>query len=89
MQSIKDGDVVFKVKEGDNRGGVCSTSSTKKRTLQDILQFKLTNVELPSNLTQITYCILQEVVLRHYNTVKLNQKTWLLNAVQAIYSIKQ
>jgi hypothetical protein len=88
MQSIKDGDVVFKVKEGDNRGSVCSTSSTKKRTLQDILQFQFKNVEIPSVLTQITYCILQEIVLRHYNAIRLNQKVWSLNSVEAIFSIK-
>jgi hypothetical protein len=88
MQTIKDGDVVFKVKEGDNRGSVCSTSSTKKRTLQDILQFKFKNVEIPSVLTQVTYCILQEVVLRHYNAIRLNQKVWSLNSVEAIFSIK-
>jgi hypothetical protein len=87
MQSIKDGDIVFKIKEGGNRGSVCATSPTMKRTLQDILQFKLTNVSIPSNITQITYCILQEIVLRHYNSVKLNDKIWMLNAVEAIYSI--
>jgi hypothetical protein len=88
MQSIKDGDVVFKVKEGDNRGSVCSTSSTKKRTLQDLLQFKFKNVEIPSVLTQVTYCILQEIVLRHYNAIRLNQKVWSLNSIEAIFSIK-
>jgi hypothetical protein len=88
MQSIKDGDVVFKVKEGDNRGSVCSTSSTKKRTLQDILQFKFKDIDIPSVLTQITYCILQEIVLRHYNAIRLNQKVWFLNSVEAIFSIK-
>ena len=87
MQSIKDGDVVFKIKEGGNRGSVCATSPTMKRTLQDILQFKLINVVVPSNITQITYCILQEIVLRHYSSVRLNDKTWILNAVEAIYSI--
>jgi hypothetical protein len=87
MQSTKDGDIVFKVKEGGNRGSVCATSPTMKRTLQDILQFKLTNVSVHSNITQITHCILQEVALRHYNSVKLNDKTWMLNAVEAIYSI--
>jgi hypothetical protein len=87
MQSIKDGDVVFKIKEGGNRGSVCATSPTMKRTLQDILQFKLTNINVPSNITQITYCILQEILLRHYNSVRLNDKTWILNAVEAIYSI--
>jgi hypothetical protein len=87
MQSIKDGDIVFKIKEGGNRGSVCATSPTMKRTLQDLLQFKLTNVNVPSNMTQITYCILQEVVLRHYNRVKLNDKIWMLNPVEAIYSI--
>jgi hypothetical protein len=87
MQSIKDGDIVFKIKEGGNRGSVCATSPTMKRTLQDILQFKLTNVNVPSNITQITYCILQEIVLRHYSSVRLNDKTWILNAVEAIYSI--
>jgi len=87
MQSIKHGDVVFKIKEGGNRGSVCATSPTMKRTLQDILQFKLTNVNVPSNITQITYCILQEIVLRHYSSVRLNDKTWILNAVEAIYSI--
>ena len=87
MQSIKDGDIVFKIKEGGNRGSVCATSPTMKRTLQDLLQFKLTNVNVPSNMTQITYCILQEVVLRHYNRVKLNDKLWMLNPVEAIYSI--
>jgi hypothetical protein len=56
-------------------------------TLQDILQFKLTNVSVPSNITQITHCILQEIALRYYNSVKLNDKTWMLNAVEAIYSI--
>ena len=88
MQTIKDGDIVFKVKEGENRGSICSTSSTKKRTLQDILQFKFKNVDIPSVLTQITYCILQEIVLRHYNAIQLNQKTWLLNLIEAIFSIK-
>ena len=87
MQSIKDGDIVFKIKEGGNRGSVCATSPTMKRTLQDILQFKLTNINVPSNITQITYCILQEVVLRHYSSVKLNDKVWLLNPVEAIYSV--
>ena len=87
MQSIKDGDIVFKIKEGGNRGSVCATSPTMKRTLQDILQFKLTNVVVPSSITQITHCILQEVVLRHYNSVKLNDKIWILNAVEAIYSV--
>ncbi len=87
MQSIKDGDIVFKIKEGGNRGSVCATSPTMKRTLQDILQFKLTNVNVPSSITQITYCILQEIVLRHYSSVQLNDKTWILNAVEAIYSI--
>ena len=87
MQSIKDGDIVFKIKEGGNRGSVCATSPTMKRTLQDILQFKLTNVVVPSNITQITYCILQEIALRHYSSVKLNDKTWILNAVEAVYSI--
>jgi hypothetical protein len=87
MQSIKDGDIVFKIKEGGNRGSVCATSPTMKRTLQDLLQFKLTNVNVPSNMTQITYCILQEVVMRHYNRVKLNDKLWMLNPVEAIYSI--
>jgi hypothetical protein len=87
MQSIKDGDIVFKIKEGGNRGSVCATSPTMKRTLQDILQFKLTNVVVPSNITQITYCILQEIVLRHYSSVRLNDKIWILNAVEAIYSI--
>jgi hypothetical protein len=87
MQSIKDGDIVFKIKEGGNRGSVCATSPTMKRTLQDILQFKLTNINVPSNMTQITHCILQEVVLRHYNSVKLNDKIWILNPVEAIYSI--
>jgi hypothetical protein len=87
MQSIKDGDIVFKIKEGGNRGSVCATSPTMKRTLQDILQFKLTNVVVPSSITQITHCILQEMVLRHYNSVKLNDKIWILNAVEAIYSV--
>jgi hypothetical protein len=87
MQSIKDGDIVFKIKEGGNRGSVCATSPTMKRTLQDILQFKLTNVNVPSNITQITYCIIQEIVLRHYSSVRLNDKIWILNAVEAIYSI--
>ena len=87
VQSIKDGDVVFKIKEGGNRGSVCATSPTMKRTLQDILQFNLTNVDVSSNITQITYGILQEIALRHYNSVKLNGKVWMLNAVEAIYSI--
>jgi hypothetical protein len=87
MQTVKDGDVVFKIKEGENRGSICATSPTMKRTLQDILQFKFTNVKTPSNITQITYCILQEIVLRHYSSVKLNDKIWTLNAVEAIYSI--
>jgi hypothetical protein len=87
MQSIKDGDVVFKIKEGGNRGSICATSPTMKRSLQDILQFNLTNVIVPSNVTQITHCILQEIVLRHYNSVNVNGKVWMLNAVEAIYSI--
>jgi hypothetical protein len=87
MQSIKDGDVVFKIKEGGNRGSICATSPTMKRSLQDILQFNLTNVNVLSNITQITYCILQEIVLRHYNSIKLNGKVWMLNAIEAIYSI--
>jgi len=87
MQSIKDGDVVFKIKEGGNRGSICATSPTMKRSLQDILQFNLASVNVPSNITQITHCILQEIVLRHYNNVKLNDKVWMLNAVEAIYSI--
>lgn len=87
MQSIKDSDVVFKVKEGGNRGSVCATSPTMKRTLQDILDFKFTNVKIPSSIVQIVYCILQEIVLRHYNSIKLNDKVWMLNAVEAIYSI--
>jgi hypothetical protein len=87
-QSLKDG-VVFKVKENQNRGSVCSTSPTKKRTLQDILQqynFKQ-SIEIPPNLTQISYCILQEIILHFYNDVKLNNKRWNLNMVEAIYSI--
>ena len=87
MQSIKDGDVVFKIKEGGNRGSVCATSPTLKRSLQDILQFKFNSVNVPSNIIQITHCITQEIVLRHYNSVKLNDKIWILNAVEAIYSI--
>jgi hypothetical protein len=87
MQTIKDGDIAFKIKEGGNRGSVCATSPTMKRSLQDILQFKFTNLNVPSNITQITYCILQEIVLRHYSSVKLNDKIWILNAVEAIYSI--
>ena len=89
MQSIKDGDVVFKIKEGRgaNRGSVCATSPTLKRSLQDILQFKFNSVNVPSNIIQITHCITQEIVLRHYNSVKLNDKIWMLNAVEAIYSI--
>jgi hypothetical protein len=87
MQSIKDGDVVFKIKERGNRGSICATSPTMKRSLQDILQFNLANVNVPSNVTQITHCILQEIVLRHYNSVSVNGKVWMLNAVEAIYSI--
>ena len=87
-QSIKDG-VAFKIKENQNRGSVCSASPTKKRTLQDILQqynFKKP-VEVPQNLTQITYCILQEIILHYYNGIKLNNKRWNLNMVEAIYSV--
>ena len=59
-QTIIDG-VVFKIKENQNRGSVCSTSPTKKRTLQDIIeQYNFKNaIEIPQSLTQITYCILQ------------------------------
>jgi len=87
-QSVKDG-VAFKIKENQNRGSVCSASPTKKRTLQDILQqynFKKP-VEVPQNLTQITYCILQEIILHYYNGIKLNNKRWNLNMVEAIYSV--
>jgi hypothetical protein len=87
-QSIKDG-VAFKVKESQNRGSVCSTSPTKKRTLQDIIQqYKFQHpIEIPQNLTQITYCILQEIILSYYNHIKLSNKIWNLNMVEAIYSI--
>ena len=87
-QSIKDG-VAFKVKESQNRGSVCSTSPTKKRTLQDIIQqYKFQHpIEIPQNLTQITYCILQEIILSYYNHIKLSNKRWNLNMVEAIYSI--
>jgi hypothetical protein len=87
-QYVKDG-VAFKIKENQNRGSVCSTSPTKKRTLQDILQeynFKQP-VEVPQNLTQITYCILQEIILHYYNGIKLNNKRWNLNMVEAVYSV--
>jgi len=87
-QSVKDG-VAFKIKENQNRGSVCSASPTKKRTLQDILQqynFKQA-VEVPQNLTQITYCILQEIILHYYNDIKLNDKRWNLNMVEALYSV--
>jgi hypothetical protein len=87
-QSVKDG-VAFKIKENQNRGSVCSASPTKKRTLQDILQqynFKQP-VEVPQNLTQITYCILQEIILHYYNDIKLNDKRWNLNMVEAVYSV--
>jgi hypothetical protein len=87
-QSIKDG-VAFKVKESQNRGSVCSTSPTKKRTLQDILQqYKFEHsIDIPQNLTQITYCILQEIILQFYNHIKLNNKRWNLHMVEVIYSI--
>jgi hypothetical protein len=87
-QFIKDG-VAFKVKESQNRGSVCSTSPTKKRTLQDILeQYKFEHsIDIPQNLTQITYCILQEIILQFYNHIKLNNKRWNLHMVEAIYSI--
>ena len=87
-QSVKDG-AAFKIKENQNRGSVCSASPTKKRTLQDILQqynFKQP-VEVPQNLTQITYCILQEIILHYYNDIKLNDKRWNLNMVEAVYSV--
>ena len=87
-QSVKDG-VAFKIKENQNRGSVCSASPTKKRTLQDILQqynFKQP-IEIPQNLTQITYCILQEIILHYYNGIKLNDKRWNLNMIEAIYSV--
>jgi hypothetical protein len=87
-QSLKDG-VVFKIKENQNRGSVCSTSPTKKRTLQDILQqydFKQP-IEIPANLTQITYCILQEIILHFYNDIKLTNKRWNLNLIEAVYSV--
>ena len=87
-QIIKDG-VAFKIKENQNRGSVCSTSPTKKRTLQDIIQeYKFQHsIEIPQNLTQITYCILQEIILSYYNHIKLSNKSWNLNMVEAIYSI--
>ena len=87
-QTIKDG-VAFKIKESQNRGSVCSTSPTKKRTLQDIIQqYKFQHsIEIPQNLTQITYCILQEIILSYYNHIKLSNKIWNLNMVEAIYSI--
>jgi hypothetical protein len=87
-QIIKDG-VAFKIKENQNRGSVCSTSPTKKRTLQDIIQqYKFQySIEIPQNLTQITYCILQEIILSYYNHIKLSNKIWNLNMVEAIYSI--
>jgi hypothetical protein len=87
-QTVKDG-VAFKVKESQNRGSVCSTSPTKKRTLQDIIQqYKFQHsIEIPQNLTQITYCILQEIILSYYNHIKLSNKRWNLNIVEAIYSI--
>ena len=87
-QTIKDG-VAFKIKESQNRGSVCSTSPTKKRTLQDIIQqYKFQHsIEIPQNLTQITYCILQEIILSYYNHIKLSNKRWNLNMVEAIYSI--
>ena len=87
-QSIKDG-VAFKIKENQNRGSVCSASPTKKRTLQDILQqYKFEQpIEIPQNLTQITYCILQEIILCYYNDIKLNDKRWNLNMIEAVYSI--
>jgi hypothetical protein len=87
-QSVKDG-VAFKIKENQNRGSVCSASPTKKRTLQDILQqydFKQP-IEIPQSLTQITYCILQEIILLYYNDIKLNDKRWNLNMVEAVYSV--
>jgi hypothetical protein len=87
-QYVKDG-VAFKIKENQNRGSVCSASPTKKRTLQDILQqydFKQP-IEIPQNLTQITYCILQEIILHYYNGIKLNNKRWNLNMIEAIYSV--
>jgi superfamily II DNA or RNA helicase len=89
-QTIKDG-VVFKIKENQNRGSVCSTSPTKKRTLQDIIQqyeFKQP-LEIPQSLTQITYCILQEIILNFYNDIKLSNKRWNLNIIEAMYSINQ
>jgi hypothetical protein len=87
-QTVKDG-VAFKIKENQNRGSVCSTSPTKKRTLQDIIQqYKFQHsIEIPQNLTQITYCILQEIILSYYNHIKLSNKRWNLNIVEAIYSI--
>ena len=87
-QTIKDG-VVFKIKENQNRGSVCSTSPTKKRTLQDIIQqYNFKNaIEIPQSLTQITYCILQEIILSFYNHIKLNKKIWNLNIIEATYSI--
>jgi len=88
-QSLKDGSVAFKIKENQNRGSVCSASPTKKRTLQDILQqyeFKQP-IEIPQNLTQITYCILQEIILCYYNDIKLNDKRWNLTMVEAVYSV--
>ena len=89
-QTIKDG-VVFKIKENQNRGSVCSTSPTKKRTLQDIIeQYNFKNaIEIPQSLTQITYCILQEIILSFYNNMKLNKKIWNLNIIEAMYSINQ
>jgi hypothetical protein len=88
-QTIKDGGVAFKIKENQNRGSVCSTSPTKKRTLQDIIQeYKFQHsIEISQNLTQITYCILQEIILSYYNHIKLSNKRWNLTIVEAIYSI--
>lgn len=68
---------------------VCAARLQQKRTLQDIIQqYKFQHsIEIPQNLTQITYCILQEIILSYYNHIKLSNKIWNLNMVEAIYSI--
>ena len=83
--------MVFKTKDtrsDRNKGARCdqAVKGVKVTNLNKIIGQEIFKKENTKTKSGVEICILQEVILRHYNSIRKNGKKWFISSDIALYN---
>ena len=94
MQVFKNNDIIFKTMDMENKtkkGSKCSGEGKKDvikkiNMISDEFKYNEDNTEDDELINKPGMCVILEILTRHYNYVKKNNKAYFLNLEKAIFS---